>query len=93
VIPPSGGPTPPRRDVAMVGRRAYANDHRPATMKVDTDVLSIHRSLLLFVRGLVVRSPESGSTRFLTGSGGPAPSSIRSDRSIRCSINGPKERS
>jgi hypothetical protein len=31
--------------------------------------------LLLFVRGSVVRSPESGSTRFLTGSGGLAPSS------------------
>src|SRR5215207_10660988 len=44
-------------------------------MKVDTDVLAIHRGLLLFVRGLVVRSPESGSTRFLTGSGGPSPSS------------------
>jgi hypothetical protein len=43
--------------------------------KVDTDVLSIHRGLLLFVRGLVVRNPESGPTRFLTRSGGPAPSS------------------
>jgi hypothetical protein len=56
-------------------RRAHPDDHRPATMKVDTDILSIHRGLLLFVRGLVVRNPESGPTRILTRSGGPAPSS------------------
>jgi site-specific recombinase XerD len=55
--------------------RAHAHHHRAATMKVDTDILSIHRGLLLFVRGWVVKNPESGSTRFLTGSGGPAPSS------------------
>jgi hypothetical protein len=42
----------------------------------DPDVLSIHRVLLLLlVRGSLVRSPESGSTQFLTGSGGLAPSS------------------
>jgi hypothetical protein len=50
---------------------ALTRDHRPAAMKVDTDGLSIHRGLLLFVRGLVVRNPESGPTRFLTGSGRP----------------------
>ena len=45
-------------------------------MKVDPDILSIHRGLLLFARGLVVEAPslqqELGT---FTGSGGPAPSS------------------
>jgi hypothetical protein len=44
-------------------------------VKVDTDVLSIHRGLLLFVRGSVVRTPSLDRLGFLTGSGGPAPSS------------------
>jgi hypothetical protein len=29
----------------LLARRAQPNDHRPATMKVDPDVLSIHRGL------------------------------------------------
>jgi glyoxylase I family protein len=44
-------------------------------MKVDTDVLSIHRGLLLFAEGLGCGSPECLNTRVPTGSGGPAPSS------------------
>ena len=51
-----------------------SHDHRPATMEVDTDVLSIHRGLLLFER-CWCENPESPTTRSFTGSGGPAPSS------------------
>src|SRR5439155_22700113 len=52
------------------------HDHRPSTMKVDTDILSIHRGLLLLRGCVACGSPESrtGLGTF-TRSGGPAPSS------------------
>src|ERR687898_1392718 len=43
---------------SFFARRAHPHDHRPATMKVDTDILSIHRGLLLFVRGWLCEAPS-----------------------------------
>jgi hypothetical protein len=57
-----------------LARRANPHDHGPAATTVDTDVCrSIGASSSSSEVGC--ENPESGSTRFLTGSGGPAPSS------------------
>ena len=44
-------------------------------MKIDPDILSIHRGLPSSEEELVCEAPSLEPTRNLTGSGGPAPSS------------------
>jgi hypothetical protein len=45
--------------------RREANDHRTPTMKVDPNILSIHRGLLLFARASVAKPRVSTTTRNL----------------------------
>ena len=47
------------------------DDHRPAPVQVDTDVLSFHRGLLLASRGFRFRRPECVHARSFSTRGGP----------------------
>src|SRR5918995_5716842 len=62
----------------LLARRAHPHDHRPATMKVDTDILSIHRGLLLFVRGWLCEAPSLDRLGSSRGAEAPLLHRIRS---------------
>jgi hypothetical protein len=80
----------------LLARRAQPDHHPAATMKVDTDVLSIHRGLLLFVRGLVVRTPSLERLGPSRGAEAPLLHRIRSvstrDRSVRLNVSDAEDR-
>src|SRR5262249_47267388 len=59
----------------LLARRVLANDHGTSTMKVDPDILSIHRGLPSSEEDMLLVKPRVSTDSDLTRSGGPAPSS------------------
>src|ERR671910_3205960 len=78
-MPPAAGPSATCRPGRwLLARRAHPHDHRPATMKADTDILSIHRGLLLFVRGWLCEAPSLDRLGSSRGAEAPLLHRIRS---------------